>query len=390
MRAAPQAASPQPASMAITPPLAPLTAPTKMRVPLYPAELALPPADVVVTGAAGFVASAIVKRLLAAGHRVRGTVRDPTNAARVRHLTALPGAAERLTLHAADALEAGCFDEVARGAQFFIHAASPVIMTPARGREQELLVDPAVRGAEHAVAAVAAAPSVKALVLTSSYFAVFADNVGAKGAEHVYTEADWNTSSTLEGLPYALSKAAAERRAWELHGAQAGPRRWRMAAINPGFVAGPPEQANAASETVALMRLLLGGLSYTFPLGWPWADVDDVAAAHCLAMALPAATGRFLVASEGAVQGELIRRAQAEHPAEMGGMRVPRGAMPWALGWLAAKAGAIPMALLRGTWNSVPRFDASRAERELGLRYTPATRTVADTAARFRELGEIK
>lgn len=38
-----------------------------LRVPLYPAEVAAEPAVVVVTGATGFVAGAIVQRLLAVG-----------------------------------------------------------------------------------------------------------------------------------------------------------------------------------------------------------------------------------------------------------------------------------------------------------------------------------
>ena len=55
---------------------------------------------VCVTGAAGYLASSIVARILAspAGHSVRGTVRDPSNAAKNAHLWALPGAKERLKL----------------------------------------------------------------------------------------------------------------------------------------------------------------------------------------------------------------------------------------------------------------------------------------------------
>ena len=56
----------------------------------------------------GFVASELVKQLLEKGYDVRGTVRDPDNAAKVGHLMklaeALPG---RLDLFACDLLQAG-------------------------------------------------------------------------------------------------------------------------------------------------------------------------------------------------------------------------------------------------------------------------------------------
>ena len=60
----------------------------------------------VVTGATGFVASELVKQLLAKGYTVRGTVRSLQNKDKVQHLErlgqAMPG---HLTLHEADLLK---------------------------------------------------------------------------------------------------------------------------------------------------------------------------------------------------------------------------------------------------------------------------------------------
>src|SRR6187431_3348772 len=42
-----------------------------------------------VTGASGFIGSRVVEQLLARGHRVRATVRNPDKTADVRHLTGL-------------------------------------------------------------------------------------------------------------------------------------------------------------------------------------------------------------------------------------------------------------------------------------------------------------
>ena len=70
----------------------------QLRKPLSELEKSAKKTVVCVTGAAGYLASSIVARLLAAGHSVRGTVRDPSNAAKNAHLWALPGAKERLKL----------------------------------------------------------------------------------------------------------------------------------------------------------------------------------------------------------------------------------------------------------------------------------------------------
>eukprot|EP00253_Pinus_taeda_P029054 PITA_29054 len=68
------------------------------------------PTIVCVTGATGFLASWLVKRLLEKGYTVHATVRDPENNAKVRHLLDIPEGGERLKLFRADLLEEGSFD----------------------------------------------------------------------------------------------------------------------------------------------------------------------------------------------------------------------------------------------------------------------------------------
>lgn len=72
--------------------------PPDLRKPLYPAETGGPRRTIAVTGATGYLAGVIVRRLLAAGHTVHGTVRDPGATAKVAHLWGMPGAADRLKL----------------------------------------------------------------------------------------------------------------------------------------------------------------------------------------------------------------------------------------------------------------------------------------------------
>jgi nucleoside-diphosphate-sugar epimerase len=68
----------------------------------------------------------------------------------------------------ADLEEAGSFDEAMAGCKYAILAASPVRLSPEKGREKELLIVPAVRGVENVVASIERAGTVERVVFTSS------------------------------------------------------------------------------------------------------------------------------------------------------------------------------------------------------------------------------
>ena len=211
-----------------------------LRVPLYPSEQAAKPVACCVTGATGYVAGVLVQRLLAGGHTVKATCRNPEDSSKVAHLTCLPGAADRLQLYKADLLDSASFDEPVKGCQYVFHVASPFTLGIPKNQVQEKLVGPAVSGVEAVLGAVSRAGDVEAVVMTSSIVAMIGDN-WEHGADHVLTEADWNNSATASYLSYPYSKTRAERRAWELfEEAQRGDKKWRLCTINPGFVLGPP------------------------------------------------------------------------------------------------------------------------------------------------------
>ncbi|KAH9654674.1 tetraketide alpha-pyrone reductase 1 [Citrus sinensis] len=82
---------------------------------------------VCVTGASGYLASWLVKRLLLAGYHVTGTVRDPGNERKLAHLWRLEGAKERLQIVRANLMDEGSFDDAINGCQGVFHTASPVL-----------------------------------------------------------------------------------------------------------------------------------------------------------------------------------------------------------------------------------------------------------------------
>lgn len=101
--------------------------------PLTAAEQKAKPLRICVTGAGGYLAGHIVQRLLAAGHTVHATVRQPNSSSATRHLLAMPGAADRLKLFKADLMDPGAFDEAIAGCDVVVHTASPYLLKVPKG-----------------------------------------------------------------------------------------------------------------------------------------------------------------------------------------------------------------------------------------------------------------
>ena len=160
---------------------------------------------VCVTGANGFIASHIVKQLLASGkYKVNGTVRNPSNAATVEHLWSLPGAKDNLTLFPADLMQVGSYDAAIKGCDAVIHTASPVF---ASTTESDTLT-PSTTGSRNVLEAAGRESStVKRVVLTSSACSVFC-NYGNLPLSHVYTEEDWSDEALMKSHEdwYCLGK----------------------------------------------------------------------------------------------------------------------------------------------------------------------------------------
>lgn len=109
---------------------------TPLIPPLTADEQKANPLRVCVTGATGYLAGHIVQRLLAAGHTVHGTARQPSNSSTTKHLLAMPGAAERLKLFKADLLHPGAFGEAVAGCDVVIHTASPYQLEVPKGESR--------------------------------------------------------------------------------------------------------------------------------------------------------------------------------------------------------------------------------------------------------------
>lgn len=338
-------------------------------------------APVFVTGASGFIASYIVKDLLAAGYRVRGSVRSLARRETYAHLLALPGAGERLELVEADLLAPGVFDGPVQGCQTVMHTASPYVMDVKD--PQKDLVDPALLGTRNVLGACHVA-GVKRVILTSSMAAITDEPEN----DRVLSENDWNEKSSLARNPYYYSKMLAEREAWKLTEGAC----YELVVINPFIVIGPALSPALNTSTQIFADILSGVYPGIMSLTWGFVDVRDVARAHVLAMEKESAQGRYLCAHERMSMREVVALLRREG---YDGHKLPRLGFDCAAGSAMVRLGSYLQprgvgSYLRTHVGRVPQYDNGKVQRELGLSFRPLESSIKETVADLVQRGHVK
>jgi nucleoside-diphosphate-sugar epimerase len=329
---------------------------------------------VMVTGGTGYMASWIIKMLLEEGINVNATVRDPSDTQKIQHLTALKASPGKLKLFKAHLLDFGSFDDPMQGCELVIHTASPFFITGIKNPEEEL-IRPAKEGTRNVLEAAKRTPTVKRVVLTSSLAAIYGDNVDIKLASGgVFTEKEWNDTSSAKHHPYSYSKTIAEKEAWAIAKEQ---DQWDLLTINPGWILGPSVSKRRDSMSISTM-IQFGNGTYKdgVPEMWyPVVDVRDVASAHIKAGFTPKATGRHIIASEEAklfdIANILRKHFGDAYP-------FPRRQVPKFLFWLIApKYGFTRKYVSRNVGHRI-KIDNSYSKEDLGMSYIPIEQTVKE------------
>jgi dihydroflavonol-4-reductase len=325
-----------------------------------------------VTGVSGFIASYIIRELLSAGYTVRGTVRGLKEGKKYEYLTSLPKAAERLVLMQAELLTDGSYDEATAGCEYVIHTASPYFLDVKD--PQKDLVDPAFKGTLNVLQACVKAGSVKKVVLTSSVAAVFDEPISG----HVYTEKDWNETSSLTRNPYYYSKTLAERSAWDF--IKREKPAFELVVVNPSVVVGPSLVPSLNTSNRILCDFLSGTYPIIMSLNWGFVDVRDAAHAHVLAMENKKAKGRYLCTSETLSAAEVVKILRE---AAYGKYKLPKLKLTGMVGNVLVKilVSTKPKGVRTYIRTNVGRdvkYDNSKIRQELGMTFRPVKESILE------------
>jgi nucleoside-diphosphate-sugar epimerase len=330
---------------------------------------------VLITGGTGYLASWIIKMLLGDGIDVHATVRDPSDGSKAEHLKALGGASKaQLKLYRADLMDPGSFDEAMQGCELVIHTAAPFFITGIKDAEEEL-IRPALEGTKNVLEAVNRTATLKRVVLTSSVVAIFGDNADIELAPGgIFTEKEWNVTSSAGHQPYSYAKTAAEKAAWEIVGKQ---DRWDLLTINPGWILGPSLSKRNDSTSIRIMIEFADG-TYKRGVAELWSgivDVRDAAAAHIKAGYTPEASGRHILVSEEATLldiGNILRKHFGDdYP-------FPKTQAPKLMFWLIAPLFGFTRKFASKNAGVKIKFDNSYSKADLKLSYIPLEQTVKD------------
>nr|AHL46451.1 dihydroflavonol 4-reductase [Fragaria x ananassa] len=266
--------------------------------------------SVCVTGASGFVGSWLVMRLLERGYTVRATVRDPTNAKKVKHLLDLPKAATHLTLWKADLADEGSFDEAIKGCSGVFHVATPMDFE-SKDPENEV-IKPTINGVLDIMKACLKAKTVRRLVFTASAGSVNVEET----QKPVYNESNWSDVEfcrrvKMTGWMYFVSKTLAEQEAWKF----AKENNIDFITIIPTLVIGPFLMPAMPPSLITGLSPLFGNEGhYSIIKQGQFVHLDDLCQSHIYLYEHPKAEGRYICSSHDATIHEIAKLLREKYP----------------------------------------------------------------------------
>jgi len=339
--------------------------------------------SVLVTGGSGFIASHTILQLLAAGYRVRTTVRSLAREEDVRALLRNGGteAGDRLSFVAADLMSDAGWPAAVSGCEYVLHIASP-FPSQVPDDENELIL-PAREGALRVLKASRDA-GVRRVVLTSSFAAI---GYGHTARQTPFTEKDWTNPSGGDVSPYIKSKTLAERAAWnfmEREGACL-----ELAVVNPVGVFGPVLGADYATSIMLVQKMLDGALPGVPRMCFGVVDVRDVADLHLRAMTNDAGSGeRFLALAGDFMWLNEIAQVLKDQMGEKARRVTTRQLPDWLVRLARFKDPAVKQIIPElGKWKNAT---GEKAQRVLGWSPRSREESVVATAESLVRLGLIK
>lgn len=190
----------------------------------------------------------------------------------------------------------------------------------------------------------------------------------------IFTEKEWNITSSAEQQPYAYSKTIAEKEAWAIAKEQ---DQWDLLTIYSGWILGPSVSKRTDSLSIRTMIEFGDG---TYKSGVPelWngiVDIRDVATAHVKAGFTSEASGRHLIVNKEATlldNANLLRRHFGDdYP-------LPRREAPKMLFWLIAPMYNLTRKYVSRNVGFRIKFDNSCSKADLNMSYIPIEKTIKE------------
>jgi dihydroflavonol-4-reductase len=322
---------------------------------------------VFMTGGSGFIGTHTAERMAREGHELHCLVRKSSSTDRLRKIGA--------SIVFGDVTDRGSFLGAMKGADWVINiAAAYSFWLPRKRTYTEVNV-----GGTRNVMECALEAGVSKVVHVSTA-AIY-----GKPAEHPFNEN--STPGPVRFSEYARTKYQGDLIAWELHKGKGLP----LAMVYPGAVLGPDDPKPTGEYIQNLIRGRMPATVFKNAV-FPFVHVRDVAEVILRAAEKQGNTGeKYLAVGQNLTFGEINQLVS-----EISGVALPKLTMPDSLAmanaaFLTLLADVIKRPPLWGmaldqirTMKEGAEADASKAERELGITYTPIRVAVEEAIASYK------
>lgn len=332
-----------------------------------------PAMKTLITGASGFVGSAVLRQLIIAGHSVRALLRPNSDR---RNLVGLP-----VEIVTGDLTDRASLDRALVGCSALFHVAADYRLWVSRPHE---IYETNVAGTRNLMLAAASA-GVKRIVYTSSVATLGLTSDGSPAHE--------DTPVSLSDMigHYKRSKFLAEAEVKRLAGQEGLP----VVIVNPSTPIGPRDIKPTPTGRV-VVDAASGRMPAYVDTGLNLVHVDDVAIGHLIAFERGAIGERYVLGAQNMTLKEMLTDIAAITGQSPPRIRLPHNfVLPMAYvseAWARVISGREPRVSLVGVRLAKKRmfFSAEKAKRVLGFNPRPVNEALRDAVEWFRQHGYIR